>query len=72
LPVEALDQGEEPEASGDGAGDGMTDEPDETADLATVRRLLSAGRGIVVERYSKAETRERRTPDLRSSWPNVW
>ena len=50
----------------------MTDEPDETADLATVRRLLSAGRGIVVERYSKAETRERRTPDLRSSWPNVW
>ena len=43
----------------------MTSEPDEAADLAIVCRLLFAERGIVLERYSKAEIREGRTPDYK-------
>jgi hypothetical protein len=43
----------------------MAVEPDEAADLATVSRLLFAEHGIDPVRYSKAEIRAGRTPDLK-------
>lgn len=43
----------------------MTRGPNEEADLALVDQLIFAGQGIVLERFSHAETVAGRTPDFR-------